>query len=129
MHAFAPAFHLSQAEAAMSTVSSPRAEVEGLLGLINSATHDALSVYEKSGHSIPSVHSPAPHPLDNVATTLALKKAIKVLEGACEQLCATLAPAGHTLMNVHSSIPLLPGSPQLIVLHSCRPATARTGLL
>lgn len=84
-------------------MGSSRAELESLLGLINSATQDAIAVYEKSGHGIPSVHSPKKHPLDNQATVLALKKAVRVLEGACEQLCTTLAPPSHTLVNVSTA--------------------------
>lgn len=98
MHAFASAFHLSQSEVAMST---PRAELEQLLGLITSATHDAMSIYEKSGHGIPSLNSTAPHPFDAEPTTLALKKNLRILEGACDQLCAILSPPGHTLMSVN----------------------------
>ena len=84
----------------MSTAGSGRAELEGLLSLINSATHDAMTVYENSGHGIPSVHSATTHPFDTKAATLALRKAIRTLEGACEQLCTTLAPTNHTLLNV-----------------------------
>jgi len=87
----------------MSATSSPRAELEGLLSLITAATHDAMAVYEKSGHGIPSIHSTT-HPLDTESTTLALKKAIRTLEGACEQLITTLAPPNHTILNVSSAI-------------------------
>jgi len=38
--------------------------------------------------------------LDAVDDTVALKKAIRTLEGACQQLCATLAPPQHTVMNM-----------------------------
>jgi hypothetical protein len=89
---------------AMSAADSPRAELEGLLGLITSATQEAMAVYEKSGHGIPSIHSTTTHPLDTEVTTLALRKAIRTLEGACEQLCTTLAPPNHTLLNVRPSI-------------------------
>ena len=81
-------------------IDSPRAELEALLGLITSVTHDAIGIYEKSGHGIPSIHSMTKHPLDTESTTLALRKAIRTLEGACEQLCTTLAPPNHVLLNV-----------------------------
>jgi hypothetical protein len=86
----------------MST-DSGRVELEGLLSLINSATHDAMAIYEKSGHGVPSVYSATTHPLDAEAATLSLRKAIRTLEGACEQLCTTLAPPNHTLLNVRCS--------------------------
>jgi hypothetical protein len=50
------------------------------------------------GHDAPSLD--APHPLDYSQNALALKRAIRVLEGACEQLCTTLAQPGHTICNV-----------------------------
>lgn len=80
----------------------PRDEVENLLYLITLATRDAMSIYEKSSHGIPTINSSVAHPLDTVATALALKKSIRILEGACEQLCATLAPPSHTIINVRS---------------------------
>jgi hypothetical protein len=84
-----------------SQASSPKAELEDLLGLITSATMDAIAIYEKSGHGIPSINSTTTHPLDT-DTTLALKKAIRILDAASEQLCTTLAPPSHTLLNVPS---------------------------
>lgn len=84
----------------MTKTNFDRSEVEALLGLINNATREAMDVYEKSGHGIPSVYSAQKHPLDTETTSLVLKKAIRVLEGACEQLCSTLAPPTHTLLNV-----------------------------
>jgi hypothetical protein len=84
----------------MASAAESRAKLSSLLGLITQATHDALAVYEKSGHGIPSIHDATTHPLDNDSMTLALKKAVRTLEGACEQLCATLAPPNHTILNV-----------------------------
>jgi hypothetical protein len=80
--------------------SSGKAELEGLLSLITSATRDAMAIYENSGHGIPSMHSTTTHPLDTDAATFAMRNAIRTLEGACEQLCTTLAPPSHTLLNV-----------------------------
>jgi len=79
---------------------SGKAELEGLLSLITSATRDAMAIYENSSHGLPSVHSTTAHPLDTEASTFAMKNAIRTLEGACEQLCTTLAPPSHTLLNV-----------------------------
>lgn len=83
-----------------SGATSPEADVEALLCLINSAAQDAMGIYKNSGYGVPSIHSTQIHPFDTETTTLALKKAIRVLEGACEQLCTTLAPPSHTLLNV-----------------------------
>jgi hypothetical protein len=83
-----------------SGATSPEADVEALLCLINSAAQDAMGIYKNSGYGVPSIHSTQIHPFDTETTTLALKKAIRVLEGACEQLCTTLAPPSHTLLNL-----------------------------
>lgn len=81
------------------TSSSPRANLDALLALLNSAAHEAIAVYEKSGYA-PSLDTE--HPLDSGPASLHLKRAIRTLEGACEQLCTTLAPPKHTLLNVMS---------------------------
>ncbi|KIM78316.1 hypothetical protein PILCRDRAFT_595321 [Piloderma croceum F 1598] len=102
-----------QTQVIMST-GSGRIELEGLLSLINSATHDAMAIYENSGHGVPSVHSATTHPLDAEATTLSLRKAIRTLEGACEQLCTTLAPPNHTLLN-RSMVHFYPTAMRVVV--------------
>lgn len=79
---------------------SARAQVESLLAIINQAAFDALDEYEKYGQSAPIPDSLERHPLDNAQDKLLLKKIISKLEGACEQLCTTLAPPTHTIMNV-----------------------------
>lgn len=84
----------------MAVNSSGKAKLEALLSLINSSAREAISEYEKAGDGVPSPDSNNAHPLDNSHDTLALKKAIRVLEGSCESLCTTLAQPGHTLINV-----------------------------
>ncbi|KAG6811149.1 hypothetical protein H0H92_008767 [Tricholoma furcatifolium] len=78
---------------------SGRAEVEALLKLVNSAAQDALVQYEKHGSEVPAISSTTSHPLDTSDDSLELRKAIRVLEGACEQLCSSLAPPIHTIVN------------------------------
>src|SRR6266436_609942 len=85
--------------------SSGKTELEGLLALITSATRDAIAIYENSGHGIPSIHLTTTHPPDTEAVTSAMRRAIRTLEGACEQLCTTLAPPAHTLLNVCHKCP------------------------
>jgi hypothetical protein len=87
-------------------LESGRANVDALLALITSATKDATAIYEATGAGVPSPNSHVSHPLDFAPDALALKKAIRVLEGACEQLCATLAQPMHTIANVSSQIPI-----------------------
>jgi hypothetical protein len=80
------------------TNSESTTEVESLLQLIASSAQDALSEYKKAGKGIPSLDTA--HPLDSSRPEPALKKIIRTLEGACEQLCSTLAHPGHTMGNV-----------------------------
>ncbi|KAL4079704.1 hypothetical protein J3A83DRAFT_4085377 [Scleroderma citrinum] len=43
-------------------------------------------------NSIPIINSTELHPLDSAVDIVELRKAICLLEGACQQLCASLAP-------------------------------------
>jgi hypothetical protein len=81
----------------MSTMKTPRAKLDALLALLNAAGQEAIAEYEQMGE-IPSMESA--HPLDSQSPTLRLKRTLRVLEGACEALCTTLAPPAHTLLNV-----------------------------
>ncbi|KIJ09826.1 hypothetical protein PAXINDRAFT_86916 [Paxillus involutus ATCC 200175] len=79
---------------------SNRAKLESLLKLVNSAAQEAIAMYEKAGDYVPSIDSTEFHPLDEAIDQVALKKSIRVLEGACAQLCTTLAPPSHTVNNL-----------------------------
>ncbi|OJA11684.1 hypothetical protein AZE42_10532 [Rhizopogon vesiculosus] len=75
-------------------------KLEALLDIINSSARQAIAEYKKSGHGVPSADSPSFHPLDLATDTLALKKAIRLLEGAYHQLSAILAPPQQTVCNI-----------------------------
>ncbi|KAG1745181.1 O-methyltransferase-domain-containing protein [Suillus lakei] len=78
-------------------------KVEALLDIINSSAREAVAEYKKTGHGVPGIDSSTFHPLDLATDTLALRKAIRLLEGACDQLHAILAPPQHTVYNfVHN---------------------------
>lgn len=79
---------------------STRAQVESLLTLIRVSALSALEEYEKHGEEAPALDSLHTHPLDEAVDRMALKKVIRNLEGACDQLCSTLALPTHTVMNV-----------------------------
>jgi hypothetical protein len=81
----------------MSQLKTPRVKLDALLALLNSAAQDAIAEYERTD-DVPSKESS--HPRDSQHTTIALKNALRILEGACDQLCTTLAPPAHTLLNV-----------------------------
>ncbi|KAI0320877.1 S-adenosyl-L-methionine-dependent methyltransferase [Amylostereum chailletii] len=72
--------------------TTPRANLDALLGLIKSATASAVAEYENTGYGVPSLDSQIPHPGDSISASIALRKAIRTLEAACHQLCATLTP-------------------------------------
>ncbi|KAI3603712.1 hypothetical protein WG66_006691 [Moniliophthora roreri] len=73
--------------------------IDALLTLIQTSAQSAVAEYNKSGFGVPSPDSPSLHPLDSSSDVLALKKAIRILEGACERLCTTLAQPMHTIAN------------------------------
>ncbi|KAG2159094.1 S-adenosyl-L-methionine-dependent methyltransferase [Suillus bovinus] len=74
-------------------------KVEALLGIINSSAREAMAEYKDTGHGVPGIDAGTLHPLDLATDTLALRKAIRLLEGACEQLNTILAPPQHTTYN------------------------------
>ncbi|KAG1864874.1 O-methyltransferase-domain-containing protein [Suillus subluteus] len=84
----------------MTDFNEPEAKLEALLDIINSSAHQAIAEYKKTGHGVPSADATTFHPLDLTRDTLALKKAIRLLEGAYHQLSSILAPPQHTVMNL-----------------------------
>jgi len=82
---------------------SAEAQLEALLEIINTSTRQAIAEYKKGGNEPPTIHSKAYHPIDFAIDTIALKKAVRLLEGACQQLCVSLAPPQHTVFNYVTS--------------------------
>ncbi|KAI3615727.1 S-adenosyl-L-methionine-dependent methyltransferase [Moniliophthora roreri] len=78
---------------------SGRETVQTLLRLITSSAEAAVAEYEAHGRDVPSLASTDVHPMDEAEDAVQLRKAIRVLEGACEQLCSMLAPPAHTIIN------------------------------
>ena len=79
---------------------SGEAQLEALLDIITTSARQAIAEYKKGGNDVPTISSKTYHPLDFATNTVALKKAVRLLEGACQQLCASLAPPQHTVCNV-----------------------------
>ncbi|KAG2029970.1 S-adenosyl-L-methionine-dependent methyltransferase [Suillus americanus] len=77
----------------MSDFNEPEAKLEALLDIINSSAHQAIAEYKKTGHGVPSADATTFHPLDLMTDTLALKRAIRVLEAQYWH------PPQHTVMN------------------------------
>ncbi|KAG2123063.1 O-methyltransferase-domain-containing protein [Suillus clintonianus] len=80
-------------------MTEPEAKLEALLDIINSSARQAIVEYKKTGHGVPGADATTFHPLDMATDTIALRKAIRLLEGAYHQLSAILAPPQHTVMN------------------------------
>lgn len=75
--------------------------ISALVDLIAKASKIVEAAYEQTEQSyVPSLDDTEPHPLDTQVWDKDVKKAIQTIEGACAQLCATLAKPDHTLMNV-----------------------------
>lgn len=89
----------------MSLSGSPT--IDALLQLINQSAIDAVDQYLKFGGGPPELNQA--HPLDTspAGVELELRKIIRVLEGACEQLVSTLASPSVTILNVSSTAPPL----------------------
>ena len=124
-HVMTPACEraLSYQKAHTSVDMSGRETVQALLRLINTASEDAMKAYEQHGE-VPALDSPSKHPLDLAEDAVALRKAVRVLEGACEQLCDLLAPPPHTIINVSSLVLFLFKSHS----HFTEGSSARLGL-
>ncbi|KAF5372438.1 hypothetical protein D9757_009921 [Collybiopsis confluens] len=80
-------------------MSDGTASVRALLELINGSAENAMAEYERHGAPVPALQSTRPHPLDQIQDVLRLRKIVRTLEGACEQLCATLAPPAASVVN------------------------------
>ena len=83
----------------------PGGNVPALVALIVNAAKTVEAEYAKSSQpSIPSLDDLSPHPLDTEISSPGLKQATQILEGACAQLCATIARPDHTVVNVRCFI-------------------------
>lgn len=66
------------------------------------SVREVISAYEDAGQSAPSLNSVDPGPFDSPQDRpLHVTKAFQIIEGACAQLCATIAPPGHIMLNVN----------------------------
>ena len=83
--------------------------ISALVALIVNAAKSIEAEYAKSSTpSVPSLDDITPHPLDSQISSASLRQATQILEGACAQLCATVARPQHTITNVRSLIKAAP---------------------
>ncbi|KAJ6571689.1 S-adenosyl-L-methionine-dependent methyltransferase [Mycena capillaripes] len=73
--------------------------ISSLLTLINEAARTLQAGYANEDGLVPCLDDTEPHPLDTKLSAPEMKEAVQVLEGACAQLCATLARPNHTVLN------------------------------
>ena len=84
------------------------AQLNALLDLINSSVQEIISTYNTEGHDVLALDSTELGPFDSPENTpLRLTNTIQIVEAACAQLCATVAPPGHTMINVNQLSHLL----------------------
>ncbi|KAL1748366.1 O-methyltransferase-domain-containing protein [Schizophyllum fasciatum] len=77
--------------------ANPNFHVTALADMISAAVKVVVSEYATTGHSVPTLESTEPGPFDDPdKTTARLRTAVKTIEAACAQLCATVAtPQGN----------------------------------
>ncbi|KAJ7755335.1 S-adenosyl-L-methionine-dependent methyltransferase [Mycena maculata] len=73
--------------------------ISSLLNLINEAARTLEAGYTTGDGYVPSLDETKAYPLDKQISAPEMKEAVQVLEGACAQLCATLARPNHTVVN------------------------------
>ncbi|KAI0342293.1 S-adenosyl-L-methionine-dependent methyltransferase [Trametopsis cervina] len=73
-------------------------EISALLGLITTSATSIDAVYATSPAPLPSLDSTTPHPLD-VRWDATLRENLRILQGACTQLIATLSPPVCTMVD------------------------------
>lgn len=74
--------------------------IHQLVALITDAAKTIENEFAKSSAPIiPTLDDVKPHPVDG-AMSEAMRKAVAIMDGACAQLCASVAPPSHTIVNV-----------------------------
>lgn len=87
-----------------------KTEISGLVSLITEAARTVESYYQSNGENVPSIDNTEPHPLDNTPYPPDVRLAVQTIEGACLQLCASVARPGHTILNVrHPTLKMILG--------------------
>lgn len=79
-------------------------QLSELVSLISEATKVVEAEFAKSEDpQVPSLDDTTPHPLDDLSS-MEMKEAVKIIEGACAQLCALVARPSHTVLNVSMGV-------------------------
>lgn len=87
-------------------MDTPPSHLSSLVSLIANATKLVESRFEVSAQPyVPTLDNTEEHPLDKTLLDPELRAAIQTIEGACAQLCATVARPSHTIVNVSRPCP------------------------
>lgn len=86
----------------MSESETPKddAHLLELAALITQSVQTVLAEYGAAKRSVPGLDSTDP---SAALLNRPVREAVRVLESACAQLCASVAPAQHTMVNVRTS--------------------------
>lgn len=80
--------------------SNPNFHVTALADMISAAVKTVVAEYASTGHAVPTLESTEPGPFDDPeAISSRLRTAVKTIEAACAQLCATVATPQGTIHN------------------------------
>ncbi|KAJ7487793.1 S-adenosyl-L-methionine-dependent methyltransferase [Mycena latifolia] len=74
-------------------------KISSLLALVNEAARALEVDYTKRDGYVPCLDETEQHHLDGHISSPEMKEAVQILEGACAQLCATLARPNSTMVN------------------------------
>jgi hypothetical protein len=75
--------------------------IKALADMISSAVETVLSEYALGHHEVPELDVTQPGPFDRPEdASERLQSAIRIIEAASAQLCATVASPGHVITNV-----------------------------
>ncbi|TFK48868.1 S-adenosyl-L-methionine-dependent methyltransferase [Heliocybe sulcata] len=86
---------------ASNSLPQDASHIDGLLKLISSTVQDIVAEYKTAGRGVPTLDDTEPGPFDSTdKSTLQLTRAVQIVEGACAQLCATVARPSHYISNV-----------------------------
>lgn len=100
-----------------ATLRNP--QLKGLLELLTVSLQEIEAAYHAGGHDIPSLDSVESGPYDvPEKMSFQLTKAIQMVEGACAQICASVAPPGHIVLNVRPHLYVIFVSDTLLCLES-----------
>ncbi|KAF5350161.1 hypothetical protein D9756_009106 [Leucocoprinus leucothites] len=82
-------------------MSDPISNISRLASIIMTSASNIETFYKADATKplVPSLDDTDPHPLDATVHPLEVKHSLQALEGACAQLCATLARPDHTILN------------------------------